>query len=198
MDIPEKTPTLSDPASWADAHGDVLYRYALARVRDPAVAEDLVQEAFLAAFRNRESFEARASERTWLVAILKNKIVDHFRKVRRENHPEDIGDFAEMDDSSFDASGRWRVGPAPWAKNPETVFVQKEFWGVLQGCIAELPGRLADTFVLRELEEFSGEEVCKVFSITPSNLWVSLHRARQRLRLCLERNWFGSKQKRKD
>ncbi len=189
---------LSDPASWLDAYGDFLYRYALARVRSPAVAEDLVQDTFLAAYGSRKSFEARASERTWLVAILKNKIVDHFRKSRRESPQEDVGALGETTESPFDASGRWRVGPAPWAKNPETVFEQKEFWGVLQGCIAELPDRLADTFVLRELEEFSGEEVCKVFGITPSNLWVSLHRARQRLRSCLERNWFSRTEKRKD
>ena len=82
-----KTP-IDNPENWVDEYGDYLYRYALSRVKDPIIAEDLVQETFLAALKARHNFQGRSTARTWMIAILKHKIVDYIRqKVREPGKP---------------------------------------------------------------------------------------------------------------
>ena len=184
---------MPDPETWVDQYGDYLYRFALSRLQDRAAAEDLVQETFLAALHARENFKGRSSVTTWLTGILKHKIIDHLRKESRNQPVEDVEPFTPSLDDLFDEKGKWKVGPSKWTGSPSELYEQKEFWRILTQCLSELSGRLAQIFTLRELEELSTEEICKVFDISATNCWVILYRARMLLRRCLEINWFGVK-----
>ncbi len=188
----ERHPPLSDPQTWLDQHGDALYRYALMRARDPAVAEDLVQETLLAALRARDSFAGAAAERTWLIAILKNKLIDHFRRQAHESPLPDLDNTDDAIDALFsdEQGGHWARPPAAWG-NPETALDQARFWEAFNDCLAGLPERQARIFALSEVDGLSTDELCKVLEAQPSNVWVMLHRARLRLRECLELRWFG-------
>ncbi len=177
------------PEDWLQAHGDALYRYALARVRDRTLAEDLVQETLLAALRGRSGFAGRAAERTWLIAILKNKVIDHFRKHAREQSLDALEDPDELIEAQFEVDGHWRSPPGAWS-NPVAAFENEEFWGRFAECLEGLPERQARAFSLCELDGLAGEEACKVLGVSATNLWVLLHRARLRLRQCLEIRWF--------
>lgn len=187
---------LSDPSTWVDQHADAMYRYAILQVRDPRIAEELVQETFLSALQAQNSFQGRASERSWLIGILKHKIIDHIRKSSRERSVEDIEALTNEADKLFDESGRWKpeLAPSDWNLDAKSLLEQKEFWEVLKSCLSALSGRAADAFTLREIEELKSEEVCKVLNITPTNLWVLLHRARLQLRRCLEVKWFNKQE----
>ncbi len=185
----------SDPATWVDRHGDALFRFALLRVRNAERAEDLVQETFLAALHARASFSGHASERTWLIGILKRKAVDHLRRTSREGSASDADAVAGADAGFFTARGKWRLLPERWAGDPHRALEEKEFWKAFGHCMANLPPRLADAFCLHEVEELDGREVCKVLDVSPTNLWTQLHRARLALRRCLEVHWFGRRAK---
>jgi len=176
---------------WVEEHGDALYSYALSRLRNPASAEDVVQETFLAALRSPDGYSGKASPRTWLIGILKHKIVDLIRKESREQPAEEIENMEEPEELFFDRKGHWRIKPVDWQVHPGKILEQKEFMAVLLQCLEHLPDRLHRLFVLRELENMDSEEVCKVLEISPTNLWVMLHRARMRLRGCLTENWIG-------
>jgi len=183
-------PEQIDPVDWVSRYGDYLFHYTMFRLRDPSVAEDLVQETFLAALKDRETFSGKSSESTWLVGILKHKIVDHFRRRSREvsledDPPEGTGE------NVFDTSGHWAAGPADWGANPADLFRQKEFLDQLTECLSDLSPKHANAFTLREIEGLDTREICKVLHVTESNLWVILHRARMLLRRCLENRWFA-------
>lgn len=182
-----------DAGHWVDEHADVLYRYALQRVRRRDVAEELVQETFLAALRAREDFAGQSSEQTWLVGILRHKIVDHIRldaraKSRKSQEGQDVSV-----DRFFKKDGHWKNGSRSWGVDPVALLEKRDFWMVFEKCFSGLPGKLADAFVLRELEELQPRQVCDNLKISESNLWVRLHRARVLLKECLERHWFRSK-----
>ncbi len=183
---------MSMPEQWLQLYGDILYRYGVARVRDPGLAEDLVQETLLAALKARRNFAGDASVQTWLIGILKHKIIDYFRKVSRERtqqYDEDL--IAEHHENFFDPQGGWQIDLSIWAK-PDKSLEQDQFLLVLQQCLDHLPPRMAQLFLLRELEGMSSEEICEVMSIsTLNNLWVMLSRIRVRLRHCLDINWIN-------
>ncbi len=185
-----------NPESWVDAHGDYLFGFALLRVRNRDLAEELVQETFLAALKSYKNFAQQSSERTWLVGILKHKIVDHFRRASRERPVADFEVSAD-DDEAFRKSGEWadhwtaEAGPKEWSADPSQLVEQKEFWDIFNRCLSQLPPRLAEAFALREIDGLSSEEVCAVLNVTPNNLWVMLHRARALLRRGLEASWFA-------
>lgn len=186
---------VADPSEWVDRYGDYLFRYAMLRVRDRSATEDLVQETLLAALKDRASFSGDSSEATWLVGILKHKIADHFRRQSRQiSMPEGAPPDPTADDP-FDAAGNWTAGPAEWGGNPADLLRQKEFVEQLTKCLAGLSPNHANAFTLREIEGADTEEICKVLNVSETNLWVILHRARMRLRQCLEIHWFGSKTK---
>ena len=182
---------VSDPETWVDQYGDYLYRYALSRIQDPVIAEDFVQETFLAALDTREAFQGRSSERTWLTAILKHKIIDHLRKAGRKQSLENTGLHNDPVNEFFDERGHWRMKLPRWSSNPAKLFERKEFWKVLSDCLSELPARLAHAFRLREMDGLSSGEICEILEISTSNCSVMLHRARLRLRGCIEKNWFS-------
>jgi RNA polymerase sigma-70 factor (ECF subfamily) len=183
------------PEEWVDEHGDVLYRFALARVRDPIIAEDLVQEAFLAALQSRQGFSGRSSERTWLVGILKHKIVDHLRATYRNREVPASEDEADDVAAQFDERGHWRNaegwGPRQWGSDAAQAIENEELWRAFEECLRALPTRTGRAFALREIDDLSTVEICKVLNVTPTNLWVMLHRARTQLRRCLELGWFA-------
>ena len=175
-----------DPEGWVDRYGDYLYRHAMLRLRSPEIAADLVQETFLEALRGRKTFAGRSSGRTWLVGILKHKIVDHFRRTGRQQALAN-----GVVDSAFDGRGHWKIGPAAWRGEPSRNLETREFWEAFGRCLSKLPAGLADAFILRELDGLDSDEVQDVLNITDVNLWARLHRARSLLRNCLESNWFG-------
>lgn len=181
---------------WLDEHGDCLYRYALVRVRAADVAQDLVQDTFLAALRSYRSFAGNASERTWLCGILKNKIVDYYRKLGRETSFTDLESFSHEFSEKF-TGGAWVHvdGPKNWKPEADVVAYRAEFWEVMRKCLAKLPDRLATVFMLREMEELQSGEICGFLQISETNLGVMLHRARMAMRECLELNWFGKGKK---
>jgi len=185
--------SIPEPEEWVDEYGDALFRFAVARIKDPSLAEELVQETFLAALRARENFKGRSSPKTWLIAILKHKIIDHFRKKKPEESREDIERFSESGDQPFNQKGAWNNRPTQWGTNPGKIFEQKEFLDVFYQCLTGLPERIANAFILREVDGLDTEEICKILKITASNCWVMLYRARMHLRRCLERNWLETK-----
>jgi RNA polymerase sigma-70 factor (TIGR02943 family) len=178
-------PDLLEPCEWLKQYGDELYRYALSRLRRSHEAEDAVQETLLAAFKTRSQFEGRSHPRTWLMGILKSKIVDRQRAAARQAAE---ADPAELD-AWFDTSGHWRKSPKNWG-DPAAFAERAEFWRVLRDCLAKLPARMAEAFTLRTIDEQRTDEVCRDLAISPANLWVLMHRARLRLVRCLEMNWF--------
>ncbi len=188
---PMSVDTVTDPEEWVDRHGDGLYRYALSRLRSADLAADVVQETFLEALRARSSFSGRSSERTWLVGILRHKIVDHLRKARREPAASNGVSSNGASEVHFDRRGRWQVGPAYWGGDPRREMETREFWDVLNQCLSKLPRGVANAFFLRELDGLGAEEVQQILGITPANLWKRLHRARVYLRRCVESGWFG-------
>jgi RNA polymerase sigma-70 factor (TIGR02943 family) len=192
---PDKQPSL-DPTYWLDHHGDYLYRYALTRVRDAAVAEDLLQETLLAAMRGYQEHERRSSERTWLVGILRHKIVDHFRRLARtpefQVESAEVGADADFFEREGPWRGHWREDQAPviWPVDAVTLLESKEFWETFERCLKRLSPQTAAAFTLREIEGLSSEEICEILGVSPNNLWVLLHRGRVKLRHFLEAEWF--------
>lgn len=186
--------TLSEPGAWVDLYGDYLFRYALIRVRNETVAEDLVQDALLAAFEGRERFTGQSPERSWLTGILKHKILDHFRDQARERTVVLDEALPPELEGRFDELGLWKhepaTGPADWGADAGSQMQREEFMAALAKCLARLPARCADAFVLRELEAVDSDQIQQTLGISPSNFWVLLHRARMQLRLCLEQNWL--------
>lgn len=179
-----------EPADWLSVHGDVLFHYALARVRHEATAEDLVQDTLLAAIGSKHSFRGASSERTWLIGIMRHKILDHFRGLAREQKLwADLPNEGAID-ADFDEQGRWTATVGAW-QSPETSLEQSEFWTVLFDCAGRLPEPLQAPFALRELDGIETDELAAIFRTTRNNVWVMLSRARQQLRKCLEINWFG-------
>jgi RNA polymerase sigma-70 factor, ECF subfamily len=178
------------------AHRDYLYRFALARLHDEVLAEDVVQETLLAAMENAAGFAGRAQLRTWLTGILKHKIVDLFRKQARltTRAVDEAADDAEQhwDELYFDPQDRdhWRSFPQAWS-NPERSLEQKRFWEVFDVCSARMPAQTARVFMMREFLGLETDEICSELGITRNNCWVLLYRARMVLRECLEVRWFG-------
>lgn len=180
-----------DPNRWAQNHGDYLFSYAVSRVNGREMAEDLVQETMLSAFQAKDSFRGGSTERTWLMSILKRKVIDYYRKKAR--NPESTTDMFEMpfyNDGTKE--GGWMEDRAPSEWDPEKLDEDDDdaLMQVLKMCISQLNPRMASTFTLKTLEEIPTDEICKELGISESNLWVLLHRARLQLRECIDNKWF--------
>ncbi|MGQ9588866.1 MAG: sigma-70 family RNA polymerase sigma factor [Planctomycetota bacterium] len=184
---------LSDPATWVDSYGDALYRFALVRLRDAGLAEEAVQETFLAALGAAASFAGRSSERTWLFGILKRKVVDTLRHRMKERPIGEGSDSRSPDeaiDALFQSRGSWARPPGRWTPDPEALAESADFWRVFEKCFGSMPERVAQAFSLRVMDGHDAEDACKILGVSLNNLFVILHRARTRLRQCLEANWF--------
>jgi RNA polymerase sigma-70 factor (ECF subfamily) len=179
---------------WVDQYGDALFHFAIARVKNREVAEDLVQDTFLAAVQSQERFKGHSSEKTWLFGILKHKVIDHYRKTKATMYAQNILDDPGNLEAFFNAKGGWQIRPAHWRTNPGKTQEIKEFLDHFYRCLSVLPQRTADAFVYREVDGLSTEEICKHLDITATNCWVLLYRARMLLRKCLEIVGFGRQQ----
>lgn len=174
-----------------DAHRPQLFRFAMLQLRDESAAEDAVQETLVAAIQGAANFSGKSSVRTWLIGILKHKIIDHLRHSSREKPlapPVDETDLSDFD-SLFAADGHWAEQPASWG-NPDQSLQQSRFFEALERCLQGLPKNTARAFMMREVMGLDKDEICKELRISSSNYWVMLYRARMSLRLCLEQNWF--------
>ena len=158
--------------------------------QDPETASDLVQETFLAALSSREAYSGRSSVRTWLVGILKRKVADRLRMVGRERRFQQAEGSEDGTEGMFDRRGHWRTPPLDWGSDPLREYERREFWEVLERCLARIPAHMVNAFLERELEGESREAICRDLKITPENLSVRLFRARLLLRRCLEMHWF--------
>ncbi len=168
-----------------------LLRFARMQLRSEAAAEDAVQEALLAAMEGAAGFTGAAALKTWVFSILRNKIVDDIR--RRAREPElrpSLGDDGEELETLFAADGHWAERPGAWA-DPEASLEQQQFWTIFEACLEGVPVKPGRVFMMREFLGLSTEEICKELTISTSNCWVLLHRARLGLRECLALRWFG-------
>lgn len=195
----EDAESVGSPNDWLVEHGDALFAFAMIRVCQPEVAEDLVQDTLLSAIKAFDGFDGRSAVRTWLISILKRKIIDYFRhqqvREKAQKIQEEEAAQAEQHGNSpfFKRNGYWVDGFGRWPEDPSQVVENREFWLIFQNCRQKLPPLLQSVFVLREIEQQSKEEVCSQLDISPSNLSVRLFRARMNLRRCLETNWFNRK-----
>ncbi len=178
-----------EPYKWVDKYLDELYHYTLTRVTDSGFAEDIVQETFLSAWRAKDTYKAEASEKSWLYAICKNKIIDHFRI----NSSNMIKPSSAEEDIYFDEADHWRdkATPKEWGVYDRHPIETKEFYTILELCIKKLKDIQQSVFVMKYMEEQEAESICKVLDITPSNYWVIIHRCKLHLRSCLEKNWIN-------
>ncbi len=174
-------------------HRGYLLRFARLQLRNDAWAEDAVSETLLAALSKPQSFGNRSQLKTWLVGILKHKVIDILRQRKREvSLQDDEGDgHEELDALMFKVDGHFNSRPAEWG-NPEQELNSRQFFAVLEACADKLPATMGRVFLMREWLELDSNEICKELQLTPTNLYVQLHRARLRLRECLEINWFGN------
>jgi RNA polymerase sigma-70 factor (ECF subfamily) len=192
-DDSETLSSAGDAAAWLVEHGDALYRYARSRVGNRELAEDLVQDAFLAALQSRDRFQGRAAVRTWLLSILRHKIVDHYRRAAGPLPSVDSDTTGRPDpviDRYFSGKGLWKQAIAPW-KAPDQALEAREFWDVLDRCLSRLPRSLSSVFILRELEGMETAELRRILAVSEGNVRVRLHRARLLLRECLEKHGFA-------
>ena len=170
-----------------------LLRYARLQLRNPAAAEDAVQDTLVAALAGQAAFAGRSAIRTWLTGILKHKIIDSIRRSSREvaaGAGDPDGENLADPDAAFVEDGHWRDLSSSWGI-PDRTLLQKEFFRVLEECLARLPEKTARVFMMREHLDMDTDAICKELGITPTNCWVMLYRARMTLRLCLQQNWFG-------
>lgn len=177
-----------NPKKWVDLYSDYLYNYTITRVSDKDIAQDLVQDTFLAGLKSMKNFKGEASERTWLISILKRKIIDHYRKINSNKGKAEV----RMTYSSDESEGDWleeRVAD-PFDKTAEDSMQNSELGSAIHDCLSKLPEKQANVFKMKTVLGYETEVICNELNITASNLWVIIHRARTAMADCLEKNWF--------
>lgn len=178
-----------NPNNWIKLYSDYLFNYTITRVNDRAIAQDLVSETFLAGLNSMVNFKGEASERTWLISILKRKIIDYYRKINSNKGKAEVRMHYNSDGET---EGDWleeRVADAS-DKSAEDTMVNSELGDAIYDCLAKLPEKQAEIFKMKTILGYETETICNEFDITPSNLWVIIHRARTTLTECLEKTWF--------
>jgi RNA polymerase sigma-70 factor (TIGR02943 family) len=176
---------------WIDNYADYLYNYTISRVNNSDLAKDLVQETFFAGLKSAKNFQGKATERTWLVSILKRKIIDHYRKINSKKGQAEVR-MNFYDDGENEGNWLEERVPQNWDNASEKNIENEELKSQLEACINKLPEKYAMVFRMKTVQEFETEEICKELDITSSNLWVMIHRARTQLRKCMEDNWFNN------
>ncbi|SFW42184.1 RNA polymerase sigma-70 factor, ECF subfamily [Cellulophaga fucicola] len=177
------------PNTWVDNYADYLFNYAVARVSDSEIAKDLVQETFFAGLKSAKNYKGDAAERTWLIAILKRKVIDHYRKI---NSNKGKAEVRMSYSSSIDSDGDWLEEQVadPFSKLENSDLENEELGLAIQECISKLPKKQALVFKMKTIQGISTEDICNELGINSSNLWVIIHRARTALMGCLNTNWF--------
>lgn len=177
------------PETWVDLYADYLFNYAVARVSDVEIAKDLVQETFFAGLKSAKNYKGDATERTWLIAILKRKIIDHYRKINSNKGKAEV----RMSYSpNSDSEGDWLEEQVadPFSTLENDAIENEELGLAIQECISKLPKKQSLVFTMKTIQGISTEDICNDLKINPSNLWVMIHRARTALMGCLNQNWF--------
>lgn len=177
------------PEKWIDSYADYLFNYTIGRVNDSEVAKDLVQETFLAGLKSAKNYKGDAAERTWLIAILKRKVIDHYRKINSKKGRAEV----RIDYNSHSYSqGDWLEEQVadPFSSFENDAIENQELGQAIFSCIAKLPKKQALVFTMKTIKGMDTETICKELDINPSNLWVMIHRARTALMGCLNQNWF--------
>jgi RNA polymerase sigma-70 factor (TIGR02943 family) len=177
------------PNQWVNKYADQLFSYTIVRINDTGAAEDIVQETFLSAWKARDSYQGHASEKNWLYAICKNKIIDYYRRQSSGMAIVVSGEENEY----FDDLDHWtqETRPKEWAIDYSQPVETKEFYSVLEKCRQKLKDIQQTVFVMKYMDDLESEEICKALDLTPSNYWVIIHRAKLNLRKCLEKNWVN-------
>ncbi|SDB66415.1 RNA polymerase sigma-70 factor, ECF subfamily [Flavobacteriaceae bacterium MAR_2010_188] len=180
-----------DPKQWIDMYSDYLFNYTVTRINDRELAKDLVQETFYAGLKSMKNFKGEASERTWLVSILKRKIIDQYRKQNSKKGKAEV----RMTYIGEDDEGDWLEERVPDSTdlNAEDKMENEELGDAIYGCMEKLTPKQAEVFKMKTILQYETEAICSKLNITPSNLWVIIHRARQTLAECLEKNWYQSR-----
>jgi len=176
-------------SEWVSRYADYLYNYAIVRVNDSFIAEDLVQETFLAGLKSMKNFKGESTERTWLISILKRKVIDYYRK---SNSVKGKAEVRMGFGNSENEEGEWleeRVEDISY-RNAENNYENEELGLAIQICLEKLPVKQAQIFKQKTILEQETEAICKEYNITASNLWVIIHRARTQLMECLNEEWF--------
>lgn len=177
------------PDKWVDEHADYLFNYAVGKVNDAEIAKDLVQETFIAGLNSAKNFKGDAAERTWLIAILKRKVIDYYRKINSKKGKAEVRiQYSDQTDSE----GDWleeRVAD-PFIKGGDQEIENEELGLAIQNCIDKLPKKQSRVFTMKTIQGMSTEDICNELGINPSNLWVMVHRARTSLMGCLKQSWF--------
>ncbi|ALM07914.1 MULTISPECIES: sigma-70 family RNA polymerase sigma factor [Sediminicola] len=177
------------PEIWVDQYADYLFNYAVSRVSDAEIAKDLVQETFFAGLKSAKNYKGDAAERTWLIAILKRKVIDHYRKI---NSNKGKAEVRMTYNSSTETDGDWLeeqvADPMSILENSD--IENEELGMAIQDCISKLPKKQSLVFTMKTVQGMSTEDICNELDINPSNLWVMIHRARTTLMDCLNQNWF--------
>lgn len=178
-----------NPNLWVEKYSDYLFNYTITRVNELEVAKDLVQETFFAGIKSMKNFKGEASERTWLVSILKRKIIDHYRRVNSNKGKAEVRMNYVNEDGN---EGDWLEEKVadPFDQTADKELENNELGVAIHRCISSLPVKQARIFKLKTIDQFETEAICKEFNITASNLWVIIHRARTSMVQCLEKNWF--------
>lgn len=182
--------------SWVELYSDSLFSWAYYKISSKEIAEDLVQETFMVAVQSLSKYEGKSNPKTWLFAILKNKITDHFRKVYKNPISSEHLKNEEIEkfyfNPSFESDGHWKKGQLPnaWVEEPENMLDNEDFRKVLHYCLMNLPNHWFSAIQLKYIEEKNGDIICQELQISPTNFWQILHRAKLQLRKCLEINWF--------
>jgi len=184
-----KTASL-DPHTWVETHGDYLFSFARARVKDAEYAKDLVQETFLSALSKVDGFQGKSSIRTWLTAILKNKIIDGYRKKSLVTVSNDLVNWENASTDFFGSDGKWtaEAKPVEFGVEDASALENKDIQRILKLCFDKLPDMWRMVFVMKHVDEEKSDIICKEMKITPSNFWVIIHRAKLSLRDCLQKN----------
>ncbi len=181
-----------DPQNWVKNHADYLYTFTLSRINDEEQARDLVQETFLAALQKVDQFEGKSTERTWLTAILKNKIVDVYRKRSSGLATITLNREAENQEDYFGDDGHWKEEHRPMTFGVEDSdpLHNKEFSKVLKKCMQKLPALWLAVFTMKHIDDESTHTICTELKVSDANFWVIMHRAKLNLRACLQKNWI--------
>ena len=177
-----------NPNKWIDLYSDYLFNYTISRVSDREMAQDLVQDTFLAGLKSMKNFKGEASERTWLISILKRKIIDHYRKINSNKGKAEV----RINYNDSESEGDWleeRVAD-PYDKTAEDTLQNTELGDAINNCLEKLPKKQADVFKRKTILGHETEAICNELNITASNLWVIIHRARTAMADCLKENWF--------
>ncbi len=178
------------PENWVDQYADYLFNYAVSRVSDAELAKDLVQETFFAGLKSAKNYKGTAAERTWLIAILKRKVIDHYRKINSKKGKAEVRmNYSSQNDTDGDWLEEQVADPLSILENDE---IENEELGLaIQECISKLPKKQSLVFTMKTIQGMSTEDICKELGINPSNLWVMIHRSRTALMSCLNQNWFS-------